>query len=86
VSYLAQTRTSTPVILSSPECVDGAADADSQLLFQVAAGPIHHQASPSGHIQPIGILHPRVRPEPAADTIRPYKFSNLETKGNISSG
>jgi hypothetical protein len=29
VSYLAQTRVSTPVILYSPECVDGAADADS---------------------------------------------------------
>ena len=29
VSYLAQTRKSTPVTLDSPECVDGAADADS---------------------------------------------------------
>jgi hypothetical protein len=29
VSYLAQTPTPTPVILYSPECVDGAADADS---------------------------------------------------------
>ncbi|MGB5154050.1 MAG: Thivi_2564 family membrane protein, partial [Candidatus Sulfotelmatobacter sp.] len=33
VSYLAQTRKYTPVILYSPECVDGAADADSQLLI-----------------------------------------------------
>jgi hypothetical protein len=31
VSYLAQTPKSPPVILYSPECVDGAADADSQL-------------------------------------------------------
>jgi hypothetical protein len=31
VSYLAQTRKHTPVILYSPECVDGAAKADSQL-------------------------------------------------------
>ena len=29
VSYLAQTRKSAPVILYSPECVEGAADADS---------------------------------------------------------
>jgi hypothetical protein len=31
VSYLAQTRNFTPVIVDSPECVDGAANADSQL-------------------------------------------------------
>ena len=29
VSYLAQTQHFTPVILDSPECVDGAAEADS---------------------------------------------------------
>jgi hypothetical protein len=29
VSYLAQTPKSTPVIVDSPECVDGAANADS---------------------------------------------------------
>jgi hypothetical protein len=29
VSYVAQTRVSTPVILYSPECVHGAATADS---------------------------------------------------------
>jgi len=29
VSYLAQTQEFIPVILYSPECVDGAADADS---------------------------------------------------------
>jgi len=32
MSYLAQTQKPTPVILYSPECVDGAATADSQLL------------------------------------------------------
>jgi hypothetical protein len=31
VSYLAQTQEFITVILYSPECVDGAADADSQL-------------------------------------------------------
>jgi hypothetical protein len=29
VSYLAQTRKPAPVIVDSPECVDGAANADS---------------------------------------------------------
>jgi len=29
VSYVAQTRKPAPVILYSPECVEGAADADS---------------------------------------------------------
>jgi hypothetical protein len=33
VSYLAQTRKSSAVILDSPECVDRAANADSQFLF-----------------------------------------------------
>jgi len=34
VSYLAQTRKFASVILCSPECVDWAADADSQLSFR----------------------------------------------------
>ncbi len=33
MSYLAQTRNFVPVILNTPECVEGAADADSQLSF-----------------------------------------------------
>jgi len=38
--------------------------------FQVA-DRIEISPGESDHIQPIGILHPRVRPETAADTIRP---------------
>jgi hypothetical protein len=56
VSYLAQTLSAAPVILNSPECVDGAADADSQLssLRLLRAGSRSHRRS--DHIQPIGIL------------------------------
>jgi len=71
VSYLAQTRKLAPVILYSPECVDRAADADSLLLIPGRPKPGQYQVTPGDHIQTIGILHPRVRPEPAADTIRP---------------
>jgi hypothetical protein len=57
------------------------ADADSRFSFQGRCGPRSIPAS--DHIQPIGILYPRVRPEPAADAGSTLKLLNL---GNTFGG
>ncbi len=49
VSYLAQTRMLTPVMIHSPECVERATSANSQLSFlgplSVSSQPIHIEAT-----------------------------------------
>jgi hypothetical protein len=57
VSYLAQTRKPARATIYSPECVDGAATADSWLSFLGRCGISPDQVRSSGHIQPIGTLH-----------------------------
>jgi hypothetical protein len=78
VSYFAQIEKRASVILYSPECVEGAADADSlALILKVTrAGST---ARKSDHIQPNSILRRRVHREPAADTFGPEKFSTIES-------
>jgi len=72
VSYLAQTRKPTTVILYSPEYVGGAANADRSSYSQVAAGRLLIKARRSDHIQPIGIFRPYIRRGASRrDTIRP---------------
>ena len=78
MSYLAQTPEPAPVILYSPECVDEAASADSQLsILRVAADPVVINPRRSDHIQLIGILHPCAAAKSAANTVRPRKLSDI---------
>jgi hypothetical protein len=80
VSYVAQTQKPTPVILYPPECVDGAAIADSWLSFLARCAPGAHQVAaqrphPANRHSAFFIRVHAAKSPP--NTIRPWKLSNI---------